>query len=432
MLFNSNDIGIALICISALLLISVYVYYPDSSDQDFIRFSILFLISFYILPALICAFQRDFTYLGKRYHEYLGVWLLIGLSLCFFILGFFLKDIIVATKLVKHSTSIKSGIHLLAPRVDDISINRAAFLIVFAAIFRIISWHLNPSVQEEYEIRAGILTGNHLTVLINITTGGIYFAAIFIADHLRWRYCTLALLFGLMILTFWASSGRFNAAVAICIFVIYFFKINISKITLLAPIFVIMIFPIILSGKFLIFAIATGIEIPDLSEILQSSINIDSYLNNFGHPMVSLFQIDALLNLSDFRWFYDFLQGPLFYFRIFGYDTGPSLSYYNTEAFLGFKSSIIPTGYLAFGYAQMSYFGVFIMGILYRYLYYMFKNLRYIRLVSSPLLSFYISTLSANTFYIGEIRTLIMQFFINILILYICFWFVSRESLLNT
>jgi hypothetical protein len=426
-MLDTNEIGIALIYTANLFLVVIFIFYKNRRDQDFVRLSIFFIIAFFILPATLCARQEDFVYLGKLYRVYPGAWLLIGISVWVFILGFFTQNILTAL----HYRKPREGRDPSICKTSPIRLHKAILFIALAIIAKTIVWYLNPSSQEEYEIRTGALTGSHLTALLNILSGSIYFAAIFVSAHLKLRLVTAILLTGLMIFTFSGSPGRFNAAIAILLFAIYVFNLNTSKIAVSFPILLISAFPIIVGGKLLIFAITTKSSMPHFSELLESATELSTYLNNSGHPMVSLFQIERLLELSNVRWFYDFPQGLLFYLRIFGYDAGPSLTYYNTQAFFGFKSSIVPTGYLAFGYAQMSYFGIFIMGVFYRSIYHFFANLRYIRETGSPILAFYISLTTANTFYTGEVRTLILQFFLNILIFHVCFWFTSSHTLLR-
>lgn len=430
-MIDENDLGRALIYVSGFFLSTVFFIYPKKQDRDFVRLSIFFIIAFFIFPAIVCSSEDSFSYLGKSYSASSGTWLLIGISTWMFILGYFSRDFM----LVKRNTSLHhSGFYqqINRERSPIFDLRRVYFLLIFALLIRIVICYFSPSVEQEYEVRTGLSAGSHLNVLFAITSGSIYFAAIFVAAKLEWKFLTLSFLLGLLIFTFSGSSGRFNAAVAILIASIYVIRINTALLCVFFPILLIAAFPILASGKLLIFSIATNTELPSASEILRRSTQVESYLNNFSHPMVSLFQVERLLALSDFRWFYDFPQGFLFYLKFFGFDMGPSLTYYNTEAFLGYKSSIVPTGYLAFGFVQMSYFGVFVMGIFYRNVFYMFFDMKYIKPNLSPIFSFYIALTSANTFYTGEIRTLILQFFLNMIVINVCFWFVSKRCVRST
>lgn len=420
-----NDLGIALIYAAGLFLSLIFLCYPERPDRNFIRFSISFICIFFIIPAIISAQNTEFNYLGRVFSRYQSSWLLVGLSAWAFLAGFFLRGFLIR-RLVKVFFLGKSEIDYNYTRQTIIEKKRVFFFIIFAVSARLLVWKINPSAEEEYAVRTGIAAGSHLHVLLNIFFGSVYFAAIFMAARLKLHLATTGLLLGLLIVTFTGSTGRFNAALAVMMFSIYFFNLDVSKIALLFPFITISAFPILSSGKLLIFSISTGSPLPTVTEMFSKAIELESYLNNFAHPMVSLYQIDRLLALSDIRWFYDFPQGLLFYTRALGFDSGPSLTYYNTEAFLGYKASIVPTGYLAFGFAQLSYFGVFVMGAFYRSLYYFFQNMRYIRANLSPILSFYISFTTANTFYTGEFRTLILQFFLNIIIFNFCFWLTSK------
>lgn len=140
-----------------------------------------------------------------------------------------------------------------------------------------------------------------------------------------------------------------------------------------------------------------------------------------------MYEISDLINLTGFRFFYDFLQGFLFYLRVFGIDFGSSLTYYNTESLLGRHESIIPTGYLAFGYAQASFFGVMITGILYRVCFNILERSKIYKAAKSEPLTFYLSFLAANTFYTGEWRTLLIGFVMPAIVMNISISFMIKR-----
>lgn len=427
-----NDLGRALIYASGVFLTILFITYPNRKDRDYVRLSIFFKIFFFILPAIICATEDSFEYLGKIYNTPPGAWLLIGISIWIFIFGYFSRDFIIRSSEFRSFKPHSLEKKFMGIEYFELSLNRVCAFLVCAFAIRFLTFYFTQDVEQEYEVRNGVSPGSHLNVLVMITTGSVYFAAILIVIRLNWRYMTLFFLFGLLIFTFSGSTGRFNAAVAILITLIYMMRISTALICLFFPILLISAFPILASGKLLIFSIATNAELPSVSVILQRSTEVSSYIDNFAHPMVSLFQVERLLALSNLRWFYDFPHGLMFYLKVFGFDMGPSLTYYNTESFLGYKSSIVPTGYLAFGFAQMSYFGVFIMGVFYRCVFYIFINMRYIKSNLSPISSFYIALVSANTFYTGEVRTLILQYFLNMIVINACFWLVSKRSVRST
>lgn len=423
----SNDIGIILIYAAGLSLALVFLCYPSRPDRDFVRLSIFFMIAFLILPAALCTQDTEFIYLGRIFEGYSGAWLFMGLSIWSFLAGFFFRDFILTTSSNCRVTGICQS-RANRPTGQVMERRRALAFILFALIARFVVWQIHPSAKEEYAIRIGLADGSHVDLFLNILFGSVYFSAIFISARFNLRLVTIGLLLGLIFFTFTGSPGRFNAALAFVLLAIYVFSLPVSRLTLFLPIIIFLAFPILANGKLLIFAAVTGSRFPTIPEMFLTATALDSYLGNFAHPMVSLYQIDKLLNTANIRWFYDFPQGLLFYTRVLGFDPGQSLTYYNTEAFLGYPASIIPTGYLAFGYAQLSYFGVFVMGLFYRSLYYFFRSKRYIRANLSPILSFYIALTTANTFYTGEFRTLLLQFFLNVIVLNFCFWLVSKPQ----
>ena len=118
-----------------------------------------------------------------------------------------------------------------------------------------------------------------------------------------------------------------------------------------------------------------------------------------------------------FHYFWDVLQGILFYLRLVGIDMGDSLTYYNTEAILHVRQSIVPPGYMAFGYVQAGMFGVLIAGMIYRYLGFFLGKLR-TRLQGRSLASdFYLAFLAADTFYVGEPRTMVLTLALPVILL---------------
>src|SRR5690606_5872756 len=98
----------------------------------------------------------------------------------------------------------------------------------------------------------------------------------------------------------------------------------------------------------------------------EGAYNLSGIFTNVAHPFVSLLYVGDLLDLSGVRFFYDYIQGFLFYLRAFGINFGDSLTYFNTDVLMGIRESIVPPGYLAFGYAQALYLGVFVSGLFYR------------------------------------------------------------------
>ena len=78
---------------------------------------------------------------------------------------------------------------------------------------------------------------------------------------------------------------------------------------------------------------------------------------------------------------------------------------------------MVPPGYLAFGYVQLSFVGVFFSGVVYR-LVGIFSEFIYIKYGNGiEPLKFLLVFLSANTFYHGELGIMMLTFFLPVLLI---------------
>jgi hypothetical protein len=202
--------------------------------------------------------------------------------------------------------------------------------------------------------------------------------------------------------------------------VIFFSRISPKLLVSLLPAIILVLFPVIINGKEIIYQVVVN---GDYSYILEfyniGSPDKDAVFLNLAHPFVSTVFSDDVLDMTGYRFFYDYIQGVLFYFRILGLDFGDSLTYYNTASILGIHESVVPPGYVAFGYIQLGYIGVLFSGLFYRMTFKIFSKSYMYRLATGKEMVFYASFISANTFYTGDIRQLVISFFLVVLIMHI-------------
>ncbi|WP_123639893.1 hypothetical protein [Tsuneonella flava] len=214
-------------------------------------------------------------------------------------------------------------------------------------------------------------------------------------------------------------GGRFQVIIVLLIPIMHFARRPIIPI-IIGIAGAIVLFPLLLEGKSIIATISTGGSVSEAVRMAYTSgLDMGEVLNNFSHPLISYFYAPSLVNEIGYRYFWDIPQGFLFYLRLFGIDFGDSLTYFNTELILRKRESIIPPGYLAFGYIQANYVGVFISGIIFRF------TGRIAEFVKSQIkgelssADFYLAFLAANTFYIGEIRGLVLTFIFPCALMYL-------------
>ena len=232
------------------------------------------------------------------------------------------------------------------------------------------------------------------------------------------KVCFVLFLFILSLLV--TSSGRLTLILNLMLVIIVMFRVRPTYVSLcLFPLLIIGL-PLIFSLKSIIYSISVN-GFVDFNYISSLRFDWSSYVMNFGHPLFSFLSVDKLVDKIGYRYFYDYLQGFLFYLKLIGLDYGNSITYFNTEIFLGVQKSIIPPSYLSFGFVQMSYFGIFISGFFYRFIghlgWVIYRGI-FINKINNAAI-FYICFMCANTFYHGDVRILVMTILFPFLMLLI-------------
>jgi hypothetical protein len=168
--------------------------------------------------------------------------------------------------------------------------------------------------------------------------------------------------------------------------------------------------PVIASGKQIIYVIMShGDVYGAVADAYQSGISLFDIFGDISHLVVSYDYAPSLVHeLGGYRFFWDIPQGFIFYLRLFGFDTAYSLTYYNTEAIYRIRESIVPPGFVAFGYIEASLPGVIIAGMMFRLIGDWVGRLRARLPRGSLATDFYFAFLAANSFYIGEPRALVL------------------------
>lgn len=293
--------------------------------------------------------------------------------------------------------------------------NKIAFS-TFIYIFVYIAHHYKyTDIDYIYAQKRDEVEGNHLLFLVNIILGALgYFLIIKLSEVGRRKTAFLTMLV-IAVTGLFSGVGRYSLLITVCLMIITLFKVKLSPSTfLLGAILSPPLFPLIINLKELIFLIGTGSEIsPDLLLEFYNLQDIsDAYMSNFGHPVLSLLLSSETIEITGYRYFYDYIQGVLFFLRLFGIDAGYSLTYYNTYSFMGVMESIVPPGYVAFGVIQAHFLGVMISGFFFAFVGYACNFVRGKIAPTSGLAKFVFAFTAANTFYHGEMRLIVMTVFL--------------------
>lgn len=391
----------------------------------FVCLSLFYLFVFFALPFLIFEFSPTVSYQGWSFSSdddliYRAFW-----SAVIFLAGFFCISIfrLITTKCSSAGTNERLEANFFIHwRGGNAFIYQRRVLIIF---FILVSLYFLPSIfdgtraAEQYLVRTGEADSNIVDFFVSIFFSAMLISCVFVSVSRGHKTLSFLFIIVWVVSVFTSSSSR-NSVLILFSFLFLLLSRMKPKHFLAICIFGVFAFlPILLNGKKIIREIVVNKNVPDIISLYGGEFEAVLFLKNFAHPFFSLLNIDSLLSILGYRYFYDFLHGFLFYLRVFGLDFGDSLTYYNTEVFRGVRESIVPTGYLAFGYMQLSYAGVFVAGLFYRFVGYLSERLFRVYKTSSAPIKFYLANVAAYTFYIGEVRALILVFFIPMAMVYL-------------
>lgn len=302
-------------------------------------------------------------------------------------------------------------------------------LLSFFAYLIVLSLDENR-VTASYESRSGQQNGyvRILFLLANIF-GGIKILLILTCLRLERKFLAILIITSSSIVEFYGAIGRFSLLINLLILSIIVFKLNPIKLSLFILTSTFLFLPAIVNLKSIIYLITFQGFTSDIIDYVTYKVTADDIIFNFGHPLASLTIAPDFIKSNGYSYLYDYIQGFLTYLRVFGLNTGDTITYAVTEYFIGTRISMIPPGYLAFGYIQLAYPGVLIAGITYRITGVIAEAAH---LQASPNNNntsiFLFSLLSANTFYHGEISVMILSFFAPMLfVLFFSKYFYTKK-----
>lgn len=376
-------------------------------------FSSLFFCLFFFLIPLCYVYLNGANYLGSFYEISEREFSYTLGSFCIFILGFLFFDFI-NLLLPLRNVNTSDYWNYWGGKIPS-SVTFLWGVVLAWILFDTIS----SSAEEIYQVRRGESSGSLIDFFILQVFNACKFTLITLLLAFGKKNHLKLLLIVIIISLLIKSSGRLSLLINFLLLIGLIGNIKSYKLSfLLTPILLISL-PLVLYLKLVIYDIAVNREF-DLGAILDFSFDWGLYLTNFGHPLFSFLSVENTLNIIGYRYFYDYVQGFIFYLKLFGLDFGDSITYYNTESLLGVRESIVPPSYIAFGYIQMSLLGVFVSGFSYRLigqlgwvLYRVFFSKH-----TNNVAIFYISFICANSFYHGDIRILVMTVFFPFLFLF--------------
>lgn len=400
--------------LSALPLLAIGIRHKDGFNRLFAVASFLFALAFYCVPLAFAANVGAITYLGLStpFNDAARNDALLAMLL--FSLGFFGWDLTYsarsehqAKRRLPSSGQLQEALSFILP------------IVIFAISVWLIYYVITTNYYEQSRVvRMKQAEGNYLVTTILLST---YYAncLMLIVSLTRGKYYSAAIWFVLAILLIINFGGRMQVGIVLLIPFVHFVRHR-GILIAIGIVGGVVFLPLILDGKMLIAAIAgDGNIMAVVNNAYRGNLDIGNVLNNFSHPLISYHYSPTLVQNIGYRYFWDIPQGFLFYLRLVGLNFGDSLTYYNTELLLSRRESIIPPGYLAFGYVQANLFGVLVMGAIFRMAGRLAEVVKDYIGPRAPAADFFLAFLAANTFYIGEVRGLVLTFIFPCVLLYI-------------
>lgn len=371
----------------------------------FVSFALAYFLFFFALPFILILTDGSPAHYGELLINFSIEQLVItGVCGLFFLLSFLIGSFYFSK--IECSVTVRPTRYIRCRLV----LSMAAYFVIYLTYFY---FFVDPA--SNYEVRQGVEDPNHLKFFIVILFGVIGTFLVLLSNEFGFRILAGFLLIVILLGTIFSGSGRFSALFSMLLLFALVTNLRIkSKHVFVGCFFLFFLLPIVLNLKSVIYEIAVngGIDLSYIYSFYQVSGFKDSFLGNFAHPVISMLVVDKTLDQIGFRYFYDYIQGLMFFFKIIGLDFGNSLTYFNTYSIIGYMKSIVPPGYVALGYIQMNIIGVVFSGVFFAFVGF-FANFVRLKLVpNSNLGKLYFAFVAANTFYHGEVRIIIMTFFL--------------------
>lgn len=380
-------------------------------DASFISvfyiWSLFFLIYFILIPYFIILNVDNVYFLNESLDIDFNP-SLVASCIFIFILGFVFFDFF--------NKLFSLNFKFYESRVSNGKVNFLFYFLLIAFIAHSVYIILFSDTEFLYSVRRGESSVGRLDYFLTVFIGSIKLVVMVIIFSRPKSFLAFLFLFFSFYAEFVSSIGRTNLIFNLSLLLIYSLNLSAFRFSLISLFGFFLCIPIVLSLKTFVYYISVHGYVPDLSIIIDN-LDYSIYLNNFGHVIVSLINAPNLIDDIGYRYFYDFFQGFIFYFRVFGFDTGDSLTYLNTKSLLGVQESILPPGYLAFGFVQLHYLGVFLMGMFYRFIGFIASIVYHKINVNSEVVKFLLCFIAANTFYHGDLRIIVLSFFLPIFML---------------
>lgn len=403
----------------SLFVIILFISRKNTYTAAFLSLSMVYFYVFYVYPLSLLMGNDVYHYVGYDHSFNKNDLSFAVFSGLLFLLGFFLPDVVFLLR--KRKSSIFSD--LWSSKLNGYMPTRLDKLFYVILLMMVVYYFVGAldvgRASKGYDIRSGAVQGSWFSFIFSIVTSYFTISLIFCLLHAGQKRLATILFFLYLLFLIGSAPGRAALMMNMVFLLLLVFNIRLKFIILLSVFLAIAFMPIILNLKYIIYAISINNEFPDLIAVYRDKPELNTVLANLGHPLVSLIKVENVVETLGFRYFYDYLQGFTFYLRALGFNSGDSLIYYNTENLIGARVSMIPTGYLSFGYVQFGFVGLVISGIFYRIVGYVSEYVYYSINLDNEAIKFYLVYMAASTFYLGEVRVMIITTFIPLLILYV-------------
>jgi hypothetical protein len=409
---------VALPLILNVLLILLFSRKNRYSD-NFCLMALFCALYFFTAPLLYMSEQKGFYYAGgyREYHD--ADYLRASVLVILFFVGFFC-----AHYFIKNKEGVSN--------IKDRALEKGGgwffyFLLVMSLIFSAYLYSIDAA-EKSMLARQGVVESSWLTYFLSLlaVAASIFISLKSIEDNksaLTW------ISFLCLIVATVSIGGRTRLLLTFSIIAIYLFKSKVNRFSLILFSGFFFLIPVVGNLKEIMYQIVVNGVIPNFLDYYGSNmIGAEKVLGNFGHPVVSTLNSGNLLSVTGYRFFFDYIYGFLYYLKVFGLNLGYSLTHYNTFSIIGIKESIIPTGYIAFGYMQLGAVGVIFSGMFYRLVGWFGSRVYKATGLKSESAKFYFAFASAYSFYHGDVRIMVMTLMFPFVLLF-SFSYIDMKKL---
>jgi len=379
----------------------------------FFLLCVFFVFNFYFLPLLVFSFVGEVEYLGNLYH-FSGLWGML-FSLFVFMLGFYLMS---KVKLMAVGDGRSGSVGYSAHPILWVVVI-VLFTVFWAGFFD------SQRSEQIYLVRKGELEGSHLEFFLGVVISGLAISTFLALVNVNARFIALVFMLSFLAYQLTGAVGRTNLLLTVFMIAMLFLKFRPRQLVFLVFCVFLLLVPLILSLKALIYLFSVN-ELT-MSAFSSVSFDFDAYFESFGHVLFSYFSRSDFIDSCGYRYFYDYVQGFLFYLKVFGLDFGSSITYCNTQVMMSVEESIIPPGFILLGYAQLGGVGVFTAGVLYFLVGVLgFYSLKFAGNIKREAI-FFVSFICANSFYHGDLRTMVLTLFLPLFFVAVGRFFVRER-----